>query len=331
MQNISRRSLLGAAGALALAGTALAQDTFPRKPLALIVPYPAGGASDVSARIFGESIGKHLKQPVIVENVAGGTGLLGAGRVLNAPADGYTFFHGSVNEVILAPLLNPAAKYQPSDFRLAEPISEVALMLLVKQDLPVATIDEFAAYAQKHGKAQPLSFATVGIDSLYHLMGDAMGKRLGVEFLHVPFKGAAPALQGLGGGQVDFAILPYQNSMEALAAQGRFKIVSTFSRTLPAPLRHLPTIDKSKVLGDFEHTIGGGYFVRKSTPEAVVAVLRGAVANALGTPDIRARLEAEGRLVVQPMLDPAVVDAYFANMLKRTTGLLAAIGRDTVR
>lgn len=149
---------------------------------------PRRGASDVAARIFAESIGRSLGQQVVVDNLGGGTGLIAAARVLNAPADGYMFFHGSANEVFLAPMLNPAARYKPGDFTLAAPTTDAAIVLLVRSDLPVNTYDEFIAHAsQSAGK--PLTYATVGVDSMYHLMGEALATRLKLPFLHVPYKG----------------------------------------------------------------------------------------------------------------------------------------------
>lgn len=245
------------AGSTVLAGLpALAEQTYPSRPLSLVVPYPAGGASDTSARIFGESISKSVRQQVVVENYGGGTGLIGANKVLAAPADGYTFFHGSINEVFLSPLLNPAARYKPQDFMLAAPISDASIVLLIRSGIPADSLDKFLDVARQN-KSKPLTYATVGIDSIYHLMGDALGARIGAPFLHVPYKGAAPALQGLAGGEVDFAILPYQSSFDSMQEQGRLKVLTSFSRSLPAPLKHIPLISQSRQVPDFEYAISG--------------------------------------------------------------------------
>jgi len=330
MCSLSRRSLIAAAAAASTPVIWAQSGPYPNRPLVLIVPYPAGGASDVAARIFAEVIGKDVKQQVVVENIGGGTGLLGANKVLGAAADGYTFFHGSANEVILAPLLNPAARYKPTDFKYAHPTTEATIVLLMRNGLGVGTLDEFVEQAQRN-KDKPLSFATVGIDSLYHLMGEAMGRRTGANFLHVPYKGAAPAIQDLAGGQIDFAILPYQAIMDGMAQQGRLKVLTSFSRTLPPTLKHIPTIDASKRLPDFEYTIGGGYLVRKETPSEIVDRLRASVARALTQPDVRARLEAEGRTVLQPFATQAQADDYLVAQLDRYTRLLKDIDREPVR
>lgn len=330
MFSLPRRSLIAAAAAACAPIGWAEPGPYPNKPLALIVPYPAGGATDGSARIFAEAMGKDLKQQVIVENVGGGTGLLGAGKVLAAAPDGYTFFAGSANEVILAPLLNPAARYKPTDFKLALPTTEATIVLLVRNGLGVATLDEFVEHAQRN-KDKPLTYATVGIDSLYHLMGDAMAKRTGADFLHVPYKGAAPAIQDLAGGQVDFAILAYQAIMDGMAQQGRFRILTSFSKTLPSPLKHIPTIDASKRLPDFEYTIGGGYLVRKDTPNEIVDRLRASMGRVLKLADVRARLEAEGRNVLQPMATQAEADAYMDAQISRYLRLFKAIDRQPAR
>lgn len=310
--------------AFAAAPLARAEDYPSRKPLSLIVPYPAGGASDASARQFGVHIAKALKQQVVVENVGGGAGMLGARRVLSSPPDGYTFLHGSPNEVILSPFLNAAAHYKPEDFRLTQPISEATIVLLARADLPVSDVDEFIAYAKRPG-ARPLTFASVGVGSLYHIMTEYLGRRVGAEFLHVPYRGGAPALQDLIGRQVDFAVLPYQQAMEGMAAQQQLKILTSFSDRLPAPLSRIPLISQSKTIPSFVYTIAGGYYVRQDTPAAEVAVLHRAVGYALGQPDLRQRMEAEGRLLLQPMsqLD---VDAYAAAQIAKYREMIQELG-----
>lgn len=332
MHCLSRRSLIATGAAFAAAPASWAQSApYPSKPLTMVVAYPAGGPSDAGARIFIDPIGKDLKQPVLVENIGGGTGVIGTNRMLASAPDGYTFLYGSANEVILAPLLNAAAKYRFTDFKAVQAATEATIVLLVRNGINLNTLDEFIAYAQKHKDDKPLSYATVGIDSLYHLMGDAMAKRIGANFLHVPYKGGAPALQDLGGGQVDFAILPYQVSMDGMVQQGRMKLLTSFSKTLPPTLKHVPKIDTSKLLPDFEYTIGGGFQVRKDVPDAIVDRLRAAIGHAQIQPEVRARLEAEGRMVLQPMTTQAQADAYLGNMFNRYLQLLKDVGRQPVR
>lgn len=328
MFQTQRRSLILAAGAACLGSAVRAQTAgYPSRPLSLVVPYPAGGPSDVSARIYAEVIGRDLKQPVIVENIGGGTGVIGANKVLNAPADGYTFFHGSANEVILAPLLNPAAKYKPTDFKYAQPLSESAIVVLTRTGLEAGTLDELIELGRK-SKQRALTYATVGIDSLYHVMGDAMAKRTGANFLHVPYKGSAPAVQDLASGQVDFAILPYQMMMDGMAQQGRLKLLTSFSRVAPPALKHIPTIGASKLLPDFEQTISGGHLVRRDTPNEITERLRAAIRYALQQPDLRAKVESEGRKIAEPAKSQAEADAFMSAEIERYSRLLKDAGRE---
>lgn len=322
--NLSARAAAMYLAACATVTPAHAEQYPAAKPLSLIVPYPAGGASDASARQFSVHISQALKQQVVVENVGGGAGMLGARRVLTSPPDGYTFLHGSANEVILSPFLNAAAQYKPEDFRLTQPISEATIVLLARADLPVNDVDEFITYARRPG-AQPLTFGSVGVGSLYHIMTEYLGRRVGAEFLHVPYRGAAPALQDLLGRQVDFAVLPYQQAMEDMAVQQRLKILTTFSSTLPAPLAKLPLITQSTTIPDFVYTIAGGYYVRHDTPGAAVAILRRAVGHALEHPELRERMEAEGRLLLQPMSQQDA-DAYAVAQVAKYQQMIQALG-----
>jgi tripartite-type tricarboxylate transporter receptor subunit TctC len=335
MPSIHRREFLQLAGGgaglglglgLGLSRAASAQEIYPAKPLTLIVPYPAGGAADVAARIFAVSIGQSLNQQVVVQNFGGGSGLIGATALMSASADAYTFFAGSENEVFLAPLLNAAARYKPEDFMLVAPTSELTLVLLVRQDLPVRSIDELLQYAKTRND-KPLTYASVGIDSLYHLMGDAMALQTGTQLLHVPYKGGAPALQDVAGGQVDFAILPYQASFEGMQKQGRLRILTSFSKVLPKTLSYIPLISSSKLMPEFVYTISGGYFVRRGAPAERVQALRKAVGEALAKPEIRGKLEQEGRNVAQPIADQVTADRIFAQQSDRVSRLLKAVGR----
>ena len=162
------RSLALVAGLLFSAGAALAQG-YPLKPVNLMVPYPAGGPSDAIARIFNQPLGRDLGQQVLVENLGGVSGALAAQKVLAAPADGHYVFQGSPNEVILAPLANAAVRLKTEDFRLVHPVADAVMVFVTRKDLPVSSVDELIALARKSGD-KPLTYGSVGIGSLYHLI-----------------------------------------------------------------------------------------------------------------------------------------------------------------
>src|SRR5574343_2089452 len=223
MRSTLKTLALGAASLL-LASAALAQ--FPSKPVTLMVPYPAGGLSDVIARTINTTLGKHLGQPVLVENLGGASGGIAAQKVLSAPADGYYIFQGSPNELILAPLSNAAIKYKSEDFRLVQMISINPMAMFARKDLPANNGDELIDYALKvSAEGKPLTYASVGPGSMYHLLGEHMSKLTGIPMTHVPYKGGAPAQQDLMGGLVDIFISPFGKGQVALVDDGKIKVV----------------------------------------------------------------------------------------------------------
>lgn len=293
-------ALLCASCALLGSTQAAAQDYPKDKPISLIVPYPAGGPSDASARIFSEAISEYLKHSVVVENIGGATGAIAARRMLSDAADGYTFFHGSPNELILPTLTNKAVTFQPEDFELVQAITTATIVVLTRAGLEVNNLDDLIRLA-KNKDGAPLTYGSVGNGSLYHLLTERIKKDTGINVEHVPYRGSAPALTDLAGGQIDFAVLAFQTSMLGLQDQGRLKILSTLGSVAPEPLKDIPKIQDSELLKDFDYGIRGGYFVKAGTPEEVKKVLRAAVGYALEKPDVRERLEIEGRIVYNPM------------------------------
>lgn len=310
------RQMLVSAG-LAWFGTlpALAQ-TYPANPASLVVPYPAGGPSDVSARILAGPISKALGAQVVVENIGGATGTIGASRVLNAPANGAMFFQGTQNELILPPLTNPAIRYKPDDFESLQPITVTPLVLLVRSDLPVSTTAEFLALAKQQAADKSLTYGSVGVGSLYHLITERMARVAGVTLTHVPYRGTSPVVQDLIGKQIDFSVMPFQASMKAMAENGQFKIIAVLSKSKPAILSHLPSISETAPLQDFDYASYAGYFVKKGTPPAIRQQLNTAINQALRDPDVIARLEADGRSVPGALTLDQAQDAYAQEVRK---------------
>jgi tripartite-type tricarboxylate transporter receptor subunit TctC len=291
------RSLAVAAGMFVAAGAALAQAG---KPVNLMVPYPAGGPSDAIARIFNQPLGKELNHQVLVENLGGVSGALAAQKVLGAPADGSYIFQGSPNEVILAPLANAAVKLKTEDFRLVHPVADAVMVVVTRKDLGVASVDELVALAKKSAD-RPLTYGSVGNGSLYHLLVESMQDRTGIKLAHVPYKGNAPLLQDIGGGQVDFAVLVYSAAMGALADQGRLKVIGQLGAQRSELLKNLPTVAESQSLKGFASKIWTGYMVPKNTPEDVVMKLHAAIGRTLQDPGVRSQLAAQTQVASAPM------------------------------
>jgi tripartite-type tricarboxylate transporter receptor subunit TctC len=287
------------AGLLLTAGATLAQGN-ASKPVNLMVPYPAGGPSDAIARILNAPLAKELGQQVLVENLGGVSGALAAQKVLVAPADGGYIFQGSPNEVILSPLANAAVKLKAEDFRIVHPVADAVIVFVTRKDLPVSTVDELIALARKSAD-KPLTYGSVGIGSLYHLILENVQALTGVKLAHVPYKGNAPLLQDLGGGQVDFAVLVYSAAMGGLAEQGKVKVIGQLGAQRSELLKNLPTASEGQALKNFSYKIWTAFMVPKNTPEDVVVRLHGAIGKALQNPDVRTQLAAQTQVASAPM------------------------------
>ena len=298
---------------LLLVTTSLAQ-TFPAKPVTLMVPYPAGGVSDVIARTLNVTLAKHLGQPVIVENLGGAGGAIAAQKVLHSPADGHLIFQGGPNELILAPLSNSAVKYKSEEFRLVQMITINPMAVLARKDLPVNNGDELIAYAKKAADAgTPMTYASVGPGSMYHLLGEHMSKQTGIAMTHVPYKGGAPAQQDLMGGLVDIFMTPFGKSHGQLVDDGKLKVVGVLSSERQAMFKKAPTLNESKALKGFVFEMWSGYFVRKDTPESVVQALHKALSEVANDAAIRSALEAQAMVVPRPQPLPAMSRIYADN------------------
>ncbi|MGC4394614.1 Bug family tripartite tricarboxylate transporter substrate binding protein [Hydrogenophaga sp. T2] len=310
-----RRTAAVLAG-LALTGAALAQ-TFPSRPVTLLVPYPAGGVSDVIARTLSGTLARHLGQPVVVENLGGASGGIAAQKLLNSPADGHVIFQGSPNELVLAPLSASALKYKSEDFRLVQMITVNPMAVFARKDLPANNGDELLAFARKSAaEGRPLTFASVGPGSMYHLLGEHLAKLTGIAMTHVPYKGSAPAFQDIMGSQVDFFITPYGKGQIGMVSEGKLKVVGVLSAEPQDAFRNAAPLSASPGLKGFVFDTWSGYFVRKDTPEPVVQALHKALSEVANDPEIRAALEAQAMVVPRPQPLAAVARVYADNTEK---------------
>ncbi|NVM89801.1 tripartite-type tricarboxylate transporter receptor subunit TctC [Variovorax sp. SG517] len=308
---------------------AQAQAPYPSKVVTMMVPYPAGAASDFTARALNDLVGKELGGQVIVENIAGASGAIAAAKVLAAPADGHYLFQGSPNELILSGLVNRSTRYKPEDFQWIAPVATSPLVLVVNSQLPAHSLDEFVALARSRRDA-PLSYGTPGPGTLYHLLGELFTRRTGATVTHVPYKGGAPILQDLIGGQIDFAFMPYQAFYADYVKQGRLRVIGSLSpgRRLPAPFDTLQTSAQSKDMKDFDFGIWTSYVVRKGTPRPVAERLNAAIAAALKNPQARAQLESQAKTVFEPMSLEAG-EKFYAAEIARYRDLVKTIGYES--
>lgn len=284
---------------------------FPAKPVTLMVPYPPGGVSDVIARTLNTTLAKHLGQPVIVENLGGASGGIAAAKVLNSPADGHLIFQGSPNELILAPLSNAAIKYKPEDFRLVQMITVNPLVMLARKDFPASNGEEFLVAARKAALAgKPVTYASVGPGSMYHLLGEHLSKVTGIEMTHVPYKGGAPALQDLMAGQVDIFMTVYGKGYVQLVEEGKLKAPVVLSADRQDYFKRSPPLQDASGLKGFVFDTWAGYFVHKDTPEPLVQALHKALSEVANDAAIRAALEDQAMIVPRPQPLSAMARVY---------------------
>lgn len=313
------RTLLSCSMLLASGSLALAQTPTPAAPAAapaqvgqtvtLMVPYPAGGPSDAIARNLAPAMQKAMGQTVIVENLGGASGAIAAQKLLTIPNDGRMIFQGSPNELILAPMVNTDIKIKPEQFRLVSKITENPLVLFSKHDLPVSNLDELIDYAKKQGD-KGITYGSVGVGSMYHIVMEDLAKQTGIKVTHVPYKGAAPMMQDVFAGAVDVTILPYQTSYIGLQTDKKIKLLGWVSKARNPFIPTLASFGESKSLPNFEHAIWAGIFVRKDTPEDVIKKISADLAKVMKDDDVRASLTKLGSIAVDTTAQD-VADKYF--------------------
>ncbi|HEY1325741.1 MAG TPA: tripartite tricarboxylate transporter substrate binding protein [Casimicrobiaceae bacterium] len=268
-----------------------ARAAYPDRPIHLIVPFAPGGGNDTIARLVGDGLAKELGQPVVVDNRPGAGGIVGAEAAARAPADGYTLFLGGVGSHAINPNLHANLPYDPiKDFAPISLVASAPLILVVHPSVPAHSVRELIALA----KAQPgkLNYASNGNGSSSHLAAVVFASMTGVDMVHVPYKGLAPALTDLLSGQVQLmfssvvAILPHVKA-------GKLRALAVSSRERLSLLPDLPTIAEAGVPG-YQSSSWYGILAPAGTPPDVVAKLNAALVKVVGAPEVRSALAKEG-------------------------------------
>lgn len=278
------------------AGTAAAQTAdaaadFPQKPIKIVVPYPPGGSTDVLGRMMGQKISAKLGQPVVVENRAGASGNLGASYAAKSAPDGYTLFLGTSTALAVNPHLYPNLTYDPQkDFAPLILATTLPSLVVVNSSVPVKTLKELNEYAK--AKDGALNYASSGNGTPAHLGAEMYKKMAGIKMTHVPYKGGAPALTDLAGGQtsVMFAILP---ESWPLVKDGRLRALAITTPQRSPLMPELPTVAEAAVPG-YELVGWYGFLAPAGTPKPIVAKLNKALDEALQDKEVRAKLTTMG-------------------------------------
>jgi tripartite-type tricarboxylate transporter receptor subunit TctC len=283
--------------ALACAVTLPALAAYPEKPVTIVVPFAAGGPTDKVARDLAEVLRKGLNnQTVVIENVGGAGGTLGAAKVAKAAPDGYTFLLHHIG-MATAPALYRSLPYKVlEDFEYVGMVNDVPMTLIGRSSLPASNYAELIKWLEANkGK---INLANAGLGAASHLCGLLFQQALKIDMTTVPYKGTAPAMTDLLGGQVDIMCDQTTNTTSQIAA-GKVKAfaVTTLKRLSTPGLDKLPTLDESGLKG-FNVTIWHGLYAPKGTPKAVVDTVNAALKNALKDPEFIKRQEALGAVVV---------------------------------
>lgn len=292
---LTRRALLGALVLTTGFGlSATAQAKYPDKPIKIIVGFAAGGPTDIVARLVANRLDKILGQPVIVENKPGGGSNIASAEAARAKPDGYTLFLGTIANATNMSVYKNLSYDTERDFVPITQLVSSPSVLVVNNDLPVKTLAELIAYA----KANPgkLSYASSGAGGSPHLAGEMLKQRAGIDALHVPYKGAAPAMNDVMGGTVSMDFKTASGVTSTIQA-GRLRAIAIASGTRLPQLPDVPTLAE---LGfkDFEVSSWSGLFAPKGTPPEIINTIAKATIEILNNPDVRKQLEAMGAIPV---------------------------------
>jgi len=293
---------------LALTGAAAAED-FPSRPMTMVIPFAAGGPTDLLGRVIAARMGEILGQTVVVENVGGAGGMNGSKRVADASPDGYTFVLGTVGthaqnqSLYKHPIYNAATDFTPVGL-----IAEVPIVLIARKDLPANNLKEFVAYA-KANQAK-MQFGSAGAGSATHLGCVVLNTAMGTDIVHVPYKGTGPAMQDLIGGRIDF-LCEIISTAKPQIDGGRVKAIAIMTKTRSSVEPNLPTAVEQGL--DVQAYTWNAVFLPKGAPDAVVKKLNSAIIEAMKTPTVRERLEGFGAQIVS---DDRATPAYLGQFVK---------------
>ena len=280
--------------ACAIAPPVLAQS-YPVKPIRLVVPFPAGGPTDIVARPLAQFLGDQLKQQVIVDNRGGAGGSIGAENVAKSPADGYTLLMATVGTHAINASLYRNLPYDPvKDFTPIALVAAAPVALVAHPSVPVASVAELLARA----KAQPgaISFGTAGNGTPGHLTGEMFRAATGADLKHVPYKGSAPAITDLLGGQIQLMFDPLQSVLPHVQG-GKLKLLAVSSASRSAAVPDVPTLAEAG-LKDFEATAWWGVFAPANLPPAIAAQLNSEIDRVVHSEAFRERLVPRGVQVI---------------------------------
>jgi Uncharacterized protein conserved in bacteria len=318
--NQRRRLLCAFFGAVALVAGGAQAQAYPARPVTLVVPYPPGGSADILARLVGQQLGTRLGHPVVVENKGGAGTAIGAKAVAQAVPDGYTLLLGTVSSQAINPAVNKVGYDAVKDFLAVSPLAAIPFVLVANPSVSARSVADVIAMA----KAQPgkLAYASAGPGTSNHLAGELLASRAKIKLLHVPYKGSAPALTDVVGGQVPLMFDLITTSLPMLQA-GKVKALAVTSRTRSTLLPDVPTVSES-ALPDYEVSAWFGVFAPVGTPHSIVSRLNTELTAILQAPDMQKRLRDMGAEAQTGT--PEAYTRYVRDEAKKWSGVVRQAG-----
>ena len=299
------------------AGTAQAAD-YPSRPIKLVVPYAAGGPTDVQARLIAEYLGRDLKQSVFVENKAGAQGAIGAEAVAHGEPDGYTLLFTAGSVIVMNPMLYKKLSYDPArELRVLAVVTDLPMVIIVHPSIPAKTLAEFVAHAKQNpGK---LNFGSAGTGGVGHLSGELFKQAAGVEMTHVPYKGAGPALQDLIAGNIQAMFETIGTALPPVKA-GLVRPLGVSAAERVSDLPDLPTVAESGY-PDYRVSVWYGVAVSAKVPAEVAQAISASMNRALNDETFRAALSRIGFWPLRAR-DAAAINAFIDADKARWSGVI---------
>jgi tripartite-type tricarboxylate transporter receptor subunit TctC len=317
------RIVVALAALVAAISPAAAQD-WPARPMTMVVAYAAGGPVDTLARIFAGRLSEILGQQVIIENIGGAGGMVGASRVAKATPDGYTFLFGGLANLAQIQTLYKAPLYNSvTDFTPVGLLTDSPRVLITRKDFPANTLAEFIAYA-KTNQAK-LQYGSAGGGSGLHVCAILLDGVMGTKIIHVPYRGSAPAMQDMMGGRLDYMCEQISTAFPQIEG-GTVKALAVLGLDRVSVLPNLPTAHEQG-LAQFDCGAWSAVVLPPRTPDAIVRRLNKAGSDAIDTPSVRERLAAVGVTVIPPQRrSPEYLAKYIPSEIEKWAGPIKASG-----
>jgi tripartite-type tricarboxylate transporter receptor subunit TctC len=317
-----RSALIASLAIIALvpAATATRAEDYPTRPIKLVVPYAAGGPTDLLGRLVGDFLSRDLKQAVIVENKAGAQGAIGAEAVARAEPDGYTLFVAAASIIVLNPMLYRKLSYDPvRDFRMLALVTDLHVVMEINPSVPARTVAEFVAWAKQNpGK---VNFGSAGTGGTIHLAGEMFKQMAGIEMTHVLYKGAGPALTDLLAGNIQVMFDTLSTALPPVRS-GSLRALGVSSSSRSPDLPDVPTIAESGY-PDYRVSVWYGIAAPARLPDDVAAKVSASLDRALNDDGFRASLEKIGFPVFRPRSAAAIAE-FIAADRARWSGVISA-------